>query len=775
MPKRWWIYPLIGLGTLLIAVLLLVVYAAAIVYPTLPSLEVLTEYNPKIPLRIFSADGALIGEFGEERRAVVNIGDVPAPLKQAIVAAEDERFYEHGGVDYIGVLRAVVHNFTAGGVRQGASTITMQVARNFFLTKEKTLNRKFNEALLAFKIEHSLGKDQILEIYLNQIYLGQRAYGFASAAQVYFGKNLRDLNLAEMAMLAGLPKAPSRYNPVVNLQRSKERQLYVLRRMRELNFITPAQLEAASHQPLLVRRDQPEYSTRAYFFSEMVRQSMFERYQDDAYTRGFRVYTTLVKANQDAAYAAVRRGVMDYDRRHGFRGAEGYYELPATVSDEALEDALQEQAEDDDVYPALVLEASPKALKAYRKGGETIEITGDGLKFARLMLADKAPSNRKLRRGALIRVQRDDKKNWQIVQLPQVEAALVSMDPNDGAVKALVGGFDFFRNKFNHATQALRQPGSSFKPFIYSAALEKGFTPATIINDAPLIIDAAETGSVPWEPKNFDGTFDGPIRMRTALTKSKNLVSIRILQAITPQYAQDYITRFGFDPKQHPPYLTMALGAGSVTPLEMATGYSVFANGGYKVAPYFITRVEDASGKVLAQATPAKAAAGAQRTIDGRNAFVMYSMMQDVIRGGTGARAMSIGRSDLAGKTGTTNEQMDAWFAGLQRNLTCVVWVGFDLPRTLGANETGAVAALPIWISYMGAVLKNVPEEVPAVPEGVLAARIDPDTGLRSTAPKNSMIEYFYHENLPQEEETPADPQTPSQPRRPEDIRNEIY
>jgi penicillin-binding protein 1A len=775
MPKRWWIYPLFALGTVLVAVLLLVGYAAAIVYPTLPSLDALTEYKPKIPLRIYSTEGALIGEFGEERRAVVKIADVPETLKEAILAAEDERFYEHGGVDYIGVLRAVLHNFTAGSARQGASTITMQVARNFFLTKEKTLTRKFNEALLAFKIERSLTKDQILEIYINQIYLGQRAYGFASAAQVYFGRNLRDLNLGEIAMLAGLPKAPSRYNPVVNLQRAKDRQLYVLRRMRDLDFIKPAQFEEAGHKPIVVVRDQPAFSTRADYFSEMVRQSMYERYQEEAYTRGFKVYTTLSKVQQDAAYAAVRRGVMEYDKRHGYRGAEGYFNLPQNVSEEALEDALQEQSETDDIYPALVLDADAKMVKVYRRGGDTLEITGDGLKLAQTMIGPKAPNNRKIRRGALIRVQQDETGKWQITQLPQVEAALIAMDPNDGAIRALVGGFDFYRNKFNHATQALRQPGSSFKPFIYSAALEKGFTAATVINDAPLVVDAAETGSVPWEPKNFDATFDGPIRLRTALTKSKNLVSIRILQAITPQYAQDYITRFGFDPKQHPPYLTMALGAGSVTPLEMATGYSVFANGGYKVAPYFITRVEDASSRVLAKAAPVRAGEGAQRSIDTRNAFVMYNIMQDVIRGGTGARAMSLGRTDLAGKTGTTNDQMDAWFAGFQRNLTCVVWVGFDIPHSLGPNETGAVAALPIWISYIGAVVKTLPEDSPPVPEGVVAARINPETGLRDPSSKNTIVEYFYQENLPAEEETPTGPGLQAEPRRPEDVKNEIY
>ena len=774
MPKRWWIYPLLALATIVTAAVLLVGYAAAIVYPRLPPLDAITSYQPKMPLQIYSAEGYLIGEFGEERRALARIGDVPDGLRLAILAAEDERFYEHGGVDYIGVLRAALHNFTRGEASQGASTITMQVARNFFLSSEKTFTRKFNEALLAFKIEHSLTKDQILELYINQIYLGQRAYGFASAAQVYFGKNLRDLNLAEMAMLAGLPKAPSRYNPVVNPQRARERQLYVLRRMRELNFVTQAQYDEAAKTHISVRQQQPGFATHAEYFAEMVRQAVFDRYQDDAYTKGYRVFTTLSKAHQDAAYAAVRRGVLDYDRRHGYRGAESYVQLREGISDDELEDLLQEQAESDDIHPALVLEAGPKLVKAYRKGGEVVEISGEGLKFARPMLGDKAPAARRVRRGALIRVAAMEGRAWEITQLPQVEAGLVSVDPQDGAIRALVGGFDFNRNKFNHVTQAQRQPGSSFKPFIYSAALEKGFTAATVINDAPILIDAAETGSVPWEPKNFDGGFDGPIRMRTALTKSKNLVSIRILQAITPQYAQDYVARFGFDPKLHPAYLTMALGAGSVTMLDMAGGYAVFANSGYRVTPYFITRVEDASGKVLTKGQPVIAGQGAQRVIDSRNAFVMFDMMQDVIRGGTGFRAMQLGRSDLAGKTGTTNDQMDAWFAGFQRHLTAVVWMGFDLPKSLGPNETGAVAALPIWIGYMGQVLKDVPQEAPVAPEGVVAARINPDTGLRDPG-GTGMLEYFYHENLPPEgDAVPAVQLVPGE-RKPEDVKSELY
>lgn len=749
---------------------LLAGYAAVVAYPSLPSLESLTDYRPKIPLQIFSSEGELIGEFGEERRALVRIQDVPKAMRDAIISAEDERFYEHGGIDYIGVARAVVSNFLQGGARQGASTITMQVARNFFLTKEKTFTRKFNEALLAFKIEHSLTKDEILQLYINQIYLGQRAYGFAAAAQTYFGKTLDRLSLAETAMLAGLPKAPSRYNPVANPTRAKSRQEYVLRRMRELNYITEAQHDDAVKAPIRLSTTQQTYATRADFLTEMVRQAMYERYRDEAYSSGFRVYTTIKRIHQNAAYAAVRRGVLDYDRRHGYRGAEGYAQLPSPVSDEALEDLLAEELESDDILPALVLQADTKGARLYVKGAGTVEVTADGLKFAQRMIGEKAPSNRRLRAGALVRAQKDSTGAWQVVQLPQVEAGVVSLNNMTGAVQALVGGFDFNRNKFNHVTQAYRQPGSSFKPFVYSAALEKGFTPATIINDAPLSFDASETGSAVWEPKNFDATFEGPMRMRTALTKSKNLVSIRILQAIGPQYAQDYVSRFGFDPKLIPPYLTMALGAGSVTMWQMATGYAVFANGGYRVSPYFIERIEDSKGTTLAKTKVAAVPDAAPRVIDQRNAFLMTTMMQDVIRGGTGSRALSLGRGDLAGKTGTTNDQMDAWFAGFSPGLTAIAWMGFDSPRSLGNSETGAQAALPIWISYMGVALKDVPEQPPVEPEGVVAAAINPDTGLRDNRAPNRMVEYFYHENLPPEDEGSAAPSGGK-----EDVESQIY
>ena len=776
MMARWWVFPSILVAAAAVAGALVFVFAAVIVYPTLPSLESLTDYQPKVPLRVYSAEGQLIGEFGEERRAVVKIAALPQVMRDAILAAEDERFYQHGGVDYLGVVRAALSNFVSGGARQGASTITMQVARNFFLSKEKTLARKFNEVLLAFKIEHSLSKDQILELYVNQIYLGQRSYGFAAAAQIYFGKTLEQLNLAEAAMLAGLPKAPSAFNPVVNPKRAKLRQQYVLRRMRELNFIDNEQWQSADKQPLTAKRSVNEFAVKADHFAEMVRQAVYERFQEDTYTRGLKVYTTLLIAHQDAAYTAVRKGVTEYDRRHGYRGAESYVELGAKPTEEDFEDALQDETDSDDLYPALVLDSSVKGVKVYRKGGETLEISGDGLKFAQRMLGDKAPANQRLRRGAIVRIQKGEKGLWQISQVPQVEAALVSVTPEDGAIRALVGSFDFNRNKYNHVTQALRQPGSSFKPFIYSAALEKGFTPATIINDAPLVFDASQTGSEPWEPKNFDGKFEGPMRLRTALVKSKNLVSVRILQAITPQYAQDYITRFGFQAKYHPPYLTMALGAGNVTPLQMVGAYSVFANGGFRVHPYFIVRIEDAKGSVIAQSRVERDATKGERVIDARNAFIMTDIMRDVVRMGTAARAMQLGRTDLAGKTGTTNEFVDAWFCGFGTGLVAVAWMGFDNPHTLGHNETGSQAALPIWMAYMEKAMKGVEEVTRSMPEGIVQARINAETGLRHSESKG-ITDYFYQEFLPAEHD--GDPVTPAAApggtRPPEEVKNQLF
>jgi penicillin-binding protein 1A len=774
MLVRWWAFPLLLVASTFLAGVILVAFAAVIVYPTLPSLEVLTDYQPKIPLRVYSAEGSLLGEFGEERRAFVAISNVPKPMLSAILAAEDERFYHHRGVDYIGVARAALSNFVSGGVRQGASTITMQVARNFFLSKERTLTRKFNEMLLAFKIEASLTKDEILQLYINQIYLGQRAYGFAAASQIYFGKPLEKLSLAEFAMLAGLPKAPSAYNPIANPKRAQLRQHYVLRRMRELAMISDADLAEAEQHAIVVKRGANDFGVHAEHFAEMVRQAVFERYKDDTYTRGIRIYTTLSARHQEAAYQALRRGVQEYDRRHGYRGPEGYAELPGKLNDEVLEEALQDVTDNDDVIAAVVTDASPKLVKAYRRGGETVEITDEGLRFAARMLGDKVNANQRIRRGAIVRIQKDDKGRWQITQLPAVESALVSADPRDGAIRALVGGFDFNRNQYNHVTQALRQPGSSFKPFIYSAALEKGFTAATIVNDAPLTFSSAQTGSEPWEPKNYDGKFEGPMRLRTALIKSKNLVSVRILQAISPQYAQDYISKFGFDPKMHPPYLTMALGAGNVTPIQMVQAYSIFANGGYKVPPYFIERVEDNRGNVLLQAKPQRAGDGAERAIDPRNAFIMHSMMRDVVRMGTAARAMKLGRADLAGKTGTTNDFIDAWFCGFNPTLVAIAWIGFDQPQTLGRNETGGTAALPIWMNYMGPVLKGVPEQPFAPPAGVVAMRVSPETGMRISEGEGGVVDYFYQEFVPPEGGAASQPSGGGE-RPAEEVRNQLF
>lgn len=755
MTSRWWFYPAIVALALILLPLLLLIFAAMLTYPTLPSLDALTDYRPKIPLRVYSAEGTLIGEFGEERRALVKINDVPALMKKAILAAEDDRFYEHGGVDYMGVLRAAYSNFTSGGTKQGASTITMQVARNFFLTKEKTFTRKFNEALLAFKIEHILSKDEILQLYINQIYLGQRAYGFAAASQVYFGKPLDRLNVAEMAVLAGLPKAPSAYNPIVNPKRAKLRQLYVLRRMHELGDIDDKQYAEAQQQPIIVARNgNNEFPVKADYLAEMVRQVMFDRYHEDAYTQGFKVYTTIRQFDQTAAYEAVRQDVEEYDHRHGYRGPEGYVDLHKNSDDEALEEALQDVTDSGDLIPAIVQEVNHNGVRAYSKGGQVVEIGAAGLKFAQIALSNKIALNQRIRPGSIIRIKQNDKGTWEITQLPQVEAAFVSANPRDGAIYSLVGGFDFDRNQFNHVTQAWRQPGSGFKPFIYSAALEKGFTPASVINDAPLVIDAAETGGETWQPKNYEGGFDGPMRMRDALVKSKNLVSIRILQAITPQYAQDYITKFGFDASKHPPYLTMALGAGSVTPIQLLAGYSIFANGGFRVTPYFIQRIEDASGKILSQASPQVAGTDAEQVIDVRNAYTMVSMMQDVVRRGTAARAMQLGRQDLAGKTGTTSDSMDAWFCGFQPTVVGISWIGFDTPRSLGDKETGGGAALPMWMSYMSKVLKDVPEASYTMPDNMVAARIN-TAGYRD--PDGDRVEYFYRENVPpQQGEQPA-------------------
>ena len=694
--------------------------ALALAYPNLPEISGLTDYRPKLPLRVVSADGVLLGEFGEERRIFTPIAQIPKVMQNAVLAIEDARFYRHNGVDYLGVIRAGLAQFNKAK-SQGASTITMQVARNFYLSTEKTFTRKIYEILLALNIERQLSKQQILEVYMNQIFLGQRAYGFAAASEIYFGKPLASVTVAEAAMLAGLPQAPSAYNPVSNPKRATRRQQYIIDRMEANGFITEEQAEAARNEPLRLR-EPGEATVHAEYVAEAVRQLIFSQYGAETTTRGLNVQVTVDAADQAVAYRALRRGLLDYERRQTYRGPEGHVDLPADLKDldARIAEALGDHPDNDELKAAVVLEASARKVVAVLQSGESITVTGEGLKPVTSGLSDKAEPQKQIRRGAVVRAVRGAKGDWTLTQLPEVEGAFIAMDTRTGGIRALVGGFDFGKSKFNHVTQAWRQPGSSFKPFIYSAALEKGFTAQTIVNDAPLFFDAGTTNSQPWEPKNYDGKFEGPMVLKTALAKSKNMVSIRVLQGTGPRFAQDWITRFGFDADKHPAYLTMALGAGSVTPLQMASGYSVFANGGYRVNPLLITRITDSKGKVLQQTLP-PVIDEPNRVIDARNAFVMNQLLGEVARSGTAFKVFqTFKRSDLAGKTGTTNDSMDAWFAGYHPNLAAVVWIGYDTPRKLGDRETGGGLALPVWIEYMAHALRRLPEQTPTVPTGLV-------------------------------------------------------
>ena len=726
--SRWLVWVLKGLawmgGTLLaiaLSVAMAGLMALAIAYPNLPDVSELSNYRPKLPLRVYTAEGNLISEFGEERRNLTPIREIPKVMKDAVLAIEDARFYEHGGVDYVGVARAALANLGREKA-QGASTITMQVARNVYLSSEKTYTRKIYEVLLTFKLEHMLTKDQILEIYMNQIFLGNRAYGFAAAAETYFGKPLKDVTVAEAAMLAGIPKFPSSANPIANFARARERQLHIIDRMQENNFITAEQAAAAKQQELVIRPSSDATRVHAEYVAEMVRQMMFAQYGEETYSRGLNVYTSIATDDQNAAYAALRRGILDYDRRQAYRGPEKFIDLPKDAQElgEAVDDALASHPDAGELFAAVVTQASARKVTVMRRGGEVVDITGAGLRPVSSGLAAKAGPNIRIRPGAVVRVLKTSRGDWELTQLPEVEGALVALDPRNGAVKALVGGFDYDKNKFNHVTQAWRQPGSSFKPFIYSAALEKGFSPTTVINDTPLFFDSSVTGGQPWEPKNYEGGFEGPMTMKRGLARSRNMISIRILQTITPQYGQEWVTRFGFDADKHPPYLTMALGAGSVTPMQLATGFAVFANGGYRVNPFLITRITDHTGRVLVESQPA-GPSEANRAIDARNAFITHTMLNEVVRSGTAAKASAaLGRPDLGGKTGTTNDSMDAWFAGYQPTLVAAVWMGYDTPRNLGARETGGGLSLPIWINYMRTALKGVPVAEPKPPEGVV-------------------------------------------------------
>ena len=703
-----------GIAALMIAV------ALSVAYPNLPEISGLTDYRPKLPLRVISADGVLLGEFGEERRQFVPIKEIPKVMVDAVLAIEDWRFYEHGGVDYKGVLRAALAQFGGLG-SQGASTITMQVARNFYLSTEKTLTRKIYEILLALKIESQLGKDQILEIYMNQIFLGQRSHGFAAACEIYFGKPLKDITVAEAAMLAGLPKAPSAYNPIANPRRATVRQQHIIERMLDLGYITTAQAEVARKQTLRYRTP-ADMTVHAEYVAEVVRQLIHAQYGEETYSRGLQVHVTVDSADQAAAYRALRRGLLEYERRQIYRGPEAYVNLPSDPKDvdARVAEALAEHPDNDELRAAVVTEATPRKVMAVLQSGEPITITGDGLKPVASGLSERAGPKTQIRRGAVVRAVKGSKGEWTLTQQPEVEGALVAMDPHTGAIRSLVGGFDFGKSKFNHVVQAWRQPGSSFKPFIYSAALERGFTPQTIVNDAPLFFDASVTGSQAWEPKNYDGKFEGPMPLRQALAKSKNMVSIRILQSIGPAYAQEWIGRFGFEAEKHPAYLTMALGAGSVTPLQMAEAYSVFANGGYRIAPLLVLRITDNKGRVL-QESKLTTADESHRAIDARNAFVMTQLLGEVTRSGTAAPASrALKRPDIYGKTGTTNDSLDAWFAGYQNTQVAVVWIGYDTPRKLGDRETGGGLSLPVWIEYMTHALRNTPIHETEPPEGVI-------------------------------------------------------
>ncbi len=732
--------------------------AITLIYPTLPSLEALTNYQPKLPLRVYSADGYLISEFGEERRAFVKIEDVPRNLKDAVLAIEDRRFYQHGGVDTTGVMRAIKNNLT-GKSHEGASTITMQVAKNFFSVPggKRNMVTKVKEALLAIKIEKALNKDQIFEIYLNQIFLGQRSYGFAAASQVYFGKPLSKLTLAESALLAGLPKAPTGYNPHINPKRAIGRQHEVLRDMKRYGFIDESKFNEAMQQPLKFKSSKLSKDLDADYVAEIVRQTLFQRYQEGIYSSGLKVYTTIYKDNQEAANNAVLQGILEYQRRQGYQKPEKNIDLNQLKSanlEEGLQIALSDIEEYSGFMPAIVTYVSPKLVKVFTKKGEQLEISAVGLSLLQKNLADKDQKNHKIKAGSVVRVIKSQ-AIWHIVQLPQVESALIALNPENGAITALVGGFDYKKNKFNHVTQAWRQPGSSFKPFVYSAALEKGVTPATIVEDEPISMSAGEVGSNKmWEPKNFDGRYEGSIRLRTALTKSKNMVSIRVLKSIGTRYAQDYITKFGFSHKDHPAYLTMALGAGQTTPWVMASGYAVFANGGYRVTPHIISKITDSNGKVIEELLYPQAGKDAPRVIDGRNAFLMTSMMRDVVQHGTATRARVLGRQDLAGKTGTTNNLIDAWFAGYNPTQVAVAWVGYDQPRTLGKDETGGKAALPIWIRYMETALRGTPDVPHTMPDGVMQLKIDALLGSMIGEDEEGIYEYFYNETPPPEVET---------------------
>ena len=704
-----------------------VVFATA--SPKIPEVSKLLNYQPKMPLRIMTADGVQIAEFGRERRKLVDFNEVPKVLIQAILAAEDDRFFKHQGIDINGILRSAINNILKGSKAQGGSTITMQVARNFYLSSEKTFTRKIYEVLLALEIERKLSKKQILELYINQIYLGKRAYGFASAAQIYFAKSLNKINIAEAAMLAGLPKAPSAFNPYTNLRRATLRQRYVLGRMYKLGNISLSQYQKEFNRKLIFKKGMGQrfaniFPVKADHLAEMVRQQVFSEFGEKTYNLGLTVFTTIRADEQRAAHMALRSGVLSYDKKNGYRGPEAFIKLPndPNSANEVIADKLSSVSDSLDILAGIVTKIEKSKITVSRGENIPIILKRSNTKFAEKFFTKQTPQKKRIRRGSLIRIKpsNENNKEYEITQLPEAQAALVAVQTNNGAIRALVGGFDFQSNKYNRVTQAYRQPGSAIKPFIFGAALEKGFSPKTLINDLPINFSPESTGGTLWEPKNFNNLYLGPISMKEALTKSQNMVSIRIVKKITPKFSQDYISRFGFEAKKNPPLFSLALGAGAITPLQLVAGYSSIANGGFFIKPYFIDRILDYSGNLVRRYEPLLAGNEKYRIIDARHAYILHNMLSDVVDSGTARKAKVLERPDIAGKTGTTNDAIDAWFAGYQPAISAVTWFGYDNPKSLGEKQTGSGIALPIWIDFMKEILKRQPIVFKPEPPGII-------------------------------------------------------
>ncbi len=791
LPANPWQLALIGLLGAFAAGVVLVGLVALLLTPTLPPIDDLSDRRLKVPMRVYTVEGDLLAEFGEEKRIPVTIDQVPEQLIQAILAAEDHSFFYHQGVDFLGIARAALANLRTQRTAQGASTITMQVARNYFLSPEKTYTRKLKEVLLAFKLERELSKKEILTLYVNKIFLGHRAYGFAAAGQVYFGKNLGELTLPELALLAGLPKAPSRDNPLTNPDNALERRDYVLRQMQKLGYVDDAALERALAAPMTATRHALRYDLDAPYVAEMVRQYMIGKYDEDTYSGGFHVYTTLSAKHQRAANRALRRGLLEYERRHGWRGAAGRVAVGAEPDREVLDEALKDYRVVGGLVPGVVVQVEEQTAGVYTQDGVIVTLDWAGLSWARPYIEENAigPAPKRaadvLRAGDIVYLEPPENATdgyWRLAQVPRVGGALVALRPNDGAVQALIGGFDFTESSYNRAVQAERQPGSAIKPFIYTAALDKGFTPATTVSGAPIVVEDVSLEEE-WRPEDYSRQFHGPTRLRKALAQSLNLVSIRLLRAIGAGYAVEYLERFGFDPAKLPRNLSLALGTASATPMQMTSAFAIFANGGYRIEPYFIARIEDADHKVLEQAAPKVAGGGnphaALQVLSPEIDFLITSMLRDVIREGTGKAALELGRTDLSGKTGTTNEYRDAWFAGFNSDLVAVSWIGFDQPASLGRAETGGRAALPMWMDYMRVALDGVPEKPLVPPPGISRGPVNSETGLPTTAADPQAIEEYFIEGMASrapttdEGEAPA-PVAPARSAPPEPVPDNI-